>query len=93
MLKEEELEAKTLGIRKCAASCIMNKFDCPEVECRMWINYEEDHNCTLIAVKKHGPMTLQEISERHGISIVRAKQILDATLVKLKKRLKRSETI
>jgi DNA-directed RNA polymerase sigma subunit (sigma70/sigma32) len=38
-------------------------------------------------------MTLEQIAKRHSISIVRAKQILDETLVKLKKRLKSRETI
>ena len=53
-------------------------------KCRMWIDFEEDKNCTLVAVKKHGPMTLKEIAERHDISVVRAKQILDSTLDKIK---------
>jgi len=51
----------------------------------MWIDYEEDKNCTLIAVHRHGAMTLREIAIRHGISTVRAKQILDKTLKKLEK--------
>jgi DNA-directed RNA polymerase sigma subunit (sigma70/sigma32) len=50
----------------------------------MWIDYPEDKNCTLIAVDKHGPMTLKEVAERHQISIVRAKQIIDSTLKKIK---------
>ena len=50
----------------------------------MWIDYPEDNNCTLIAVDKHGPMTLQEVALRHHISIVRVKQIVDQTLNKIK---------
>jgi DNA-directed RNA polymerase sigma subunit (sigma70/sigma32) len=57
------------------------------------MEFEEDLNCTLIAVKKHGPMTLEQVGRRHHISIVRAKQIVDAALVKLKKTLKRQNTI
>ena len=57
------------------------------------IQNEEDLNCTLIAVQKHGPMTLEEIGKRHHISTVRAKQIVDATLLKLKKTLLRENTI
>ena len=71
-------------MRECAQKCYLEKICCEEKQCRMWIDFEEDKNCTLIAVKKHGPMTLKQIAERHHISIVRAKQILDATLAKIK---------
>ena len=64
--------------------CLIAKRDCAEKECRMWIDFPEDNNCTLIAVNKHGPMTLKEVAERHHISIVRAKQIVDATVAKIK---------
>tara|TARA_Y100000310_G_C20599082_1_gene772051 strand:- start:814 stop:993 length:180 start_codon:yes stop_codon:yes gene_type:complete len=59
----------------------------------MHLEYEEDLNCTIIAIKKHGPMTLEEVGKRHHISTVRAKQIIDATLLKLKKTLLRENTI
>ena len=38
-------------------------------------------------------MTLEEIGKRHHISTVRAKQLVDSALLKLKKRLKRENTI
>ncbi len=91
MLRREEEEK--LRIRSCAASCMIENSNCSQTECRLWIDYTPDNNCTLVAVEKNGPMTLQQIAERHHISVVRAKQILDATLVKLKKRLKRTQTI
>jgi len=71
-------------MRECSKRCLLAKQSCIEKECRMWIDYPEDQNCTLIAVNKHGPMTLHEVALRHGISIVRAKQIVDATLNKIK---------
>ena len=71
-------------MRECAKKCSLRERCCIEEECRMWIDYPEDYNCTLIAVKKHGPMTLKEIADRHHISIVRAKQIVDQTLAKIK---------
>ena len=71
-------------MRECAKECYLKKISCANSECRLWIDFEEDKNCTLIAVKKHGPMTLKQIAERHHISVVRAKQILDATLHKIK---------
>ncbi len=73
-------------MRECAKLCITEEEKCSNRGCRLWLNYEEDLNCTLIAVDKHGPMTLREISERENISFVRVKQIQDKALAKLKKR-------
>jgi DNA-directed RNA polymerase sigma subunit (sigma70/sigma32) len=80
-------------MRKCATECYLARVGCQNQECRLHIEYEEDLNCTLIALEKHGPMTLEEIGKRHHISTVRAKQILDATLAKLKKTLVKENTI
>jgi DNA-directed RNA polymerase sigma subunit (sigma70/sigma32) len=87
----KDIEEKPL--RECARLCLRSNIACRQTECRLHLDYEEDNNCTLIAVNKHGPMTLEQVAKRHHISIVRAKQILDETLVKLKKRLKSRETI
>ena len=80
-------------MRECAKECYIHKVACENRECRLHIEYEGDHNCTLIAAAKNGPMTLEEIGKRHQISTVRVKQILDATLLKLKKTLMRENTI
>ena len=80
-------------MRECAKKCYIAREPCKEGTCRLHIEYEEDLNCTLIASAKHGPMTLEQIGTRHQISTVRAKQILDATLQKLKKTLMRRNTI
>jgi len=71
-------------MRECSKKCLLAKQSCVEEDCRMWIDYPEDQNCTLIAIHKHGPMTLKEVAARHHISIVRAKQIVDETLRKIK---------
>ena len=57
-------------------------------DCRYRIEYPEDNNCTLEAVDKHGNMTLQEVSKRLGLSIVRISQIEKQALKKLSKRIK-----
>ena len=80
-------------MRECAKKCYIARAPCSKEECRLHIEYAEDLNCTLIASAKHGPMTLEEIGKRHHISTVRAKQILDASLQKLKKTLMRRNTI
>ena len=78
---------------ECAKKCSELNVSCPVKDCRLWIDYEEDLNCTDIAVYKHGPMTLQQIGDRHGVSIVSAKQIVDEALLKLKKTLSEENTI
>ena len=71
-------------MKDCAKKCYLRKKNCGQEECRLWLDYPADHNCTLIAVEKNGPMTLREIAERHNISIVRVKQIADKALLKIK---------
>ena len=80
-------------MRECAQKCYLARVACEDTQCRLSIDYEEDLNCTLVALHKHGPMTLEEIGKRHHVSTVRIKQILDATLVKLKKTLVKENTI
>ena len=80
-------------MRDCAKDCYLARVACQNRECRLHLEFEEDLNCTIIAAQKHGPMTLQEIARRHNLSTVRIKQIVDATLLKLKKTLLKENTI
>ncbi len=70
-------------MRKCKIGVVLSNKPCEECKCRQWLDYEEDLNCTLIAVDKHGPMTLREVGHRLGISFVRVKQLQDVALAKL----------
>ena len=73
-------------MRECAKLCQKLDVSCPNTDCRMYLDYEEDLNCTLIAVDRHGAMTLREIAPRIGVSFVRVKQIEDVLMKKLKKK-------
>jgi len=75
------------GLRPCARVCREKNKNCTKTECRMWIEYSADYNCTLVAVYEQGRMTLREVAERTGVSFARIKQIESAALKKLKKRL------
>jgi DNA-directed RNA polymerase sigma subunit (sigma70/sigma32) len=66
----------------------MNK-QCSKEDCRCWIDYPEDNNCIYEAIRKHGNMTLDEVSKRLGISLVRVSQIEKKALKKLSKRIKK----
>jgi hypothetical protein len=74
-------------MRKCARTCVKDKKACDNQECRLWINYGDDLNCTLISVDNHGAMTLREIAKREGVSFVRIQQIEKKATAKLKKKL------
>ena len=72
-------------MKKCAEQCFESQTRCENKECRLWLDYEEDLNCTLIAINNHGPMTLREIAKRENISFVRVKQIQDKATKKMGK--------
>lgn len=72
-------------MRECAKICSEKKKKCNQQDCRLWIDYKKDLNCTLIAVKGNPSMTLEEVSKRLGISLVRVKQIQDKAVQKMQK--------
>jgi DNA-directed RNA polymerase sigma subunit (sigma70/sigma32) len=71
----------------CMQECRQSKQPCNRENCRHWIDYSEDLNCSVIAAEDHGPMTLDEISKRLDMTLVRVKQIQDEALIKMKKRM------
>ena len=73
-----------LKVLNCSKSCLDNDVSCPFEDCRHWISFEEDNNCSLISVHKNGPMTLEQVAERLGISYVRVCQIEKKIKNKLK---------
>jgi DNA-directed RNA polymerase sigma subunit (sigma70/sigma32) len=68
----------------CYKECEENNLPCLKKQCRYWLDYQEDLNCTIVAVNRNGNMTLREIGKRLSLSFVRIKQIQDAALTKLK---------
>ena len=72
------------GLRECSRKCMRKKKQCKDTECRLWQDYPDEFNCTLISVHQHGPMTLREVAEREHLSFARIKQIETKALQKLK---------
>jgi len=72
-------------MKSCAELCYKKNKECKEKDCRMWLDYADDLNCTHIAIKKNGRMTLKEVGERLNISYVRVTQIEKEAIKKLKK--------
>ena len=72
------------GLRECARKCMSKKKQCKEIDCRLWQDYPDEYNCTLVSVHEHGPMTLRQVAEREQLSFARIKQIETKALKKLK---------
>ena len=64
-------------MRECSKTCMKWDEQCPKEnsDCRFWIDYPEDFNCTLIDIENNGPMNLRAVAAREGISHVRVSQI------------------
>ena len=56
---------------KCFKQCESSNKSCKEKQCRLWIDYDDDLNCTMVAINKI------------GVSFVRIKQIEEKALNKL----------
>ena len=71
-------------MKECTKLCLKQSQKCINTDCRYWIDHEEEFNCTFVSILLNEQMTLKQIGERLNISTVRAKQILDRTLKKIK---------
>ena len=72
------------GLKECSRKCMREKKECTKTECRLWIDFSNEYNCTLVSVYENGPMTLREVAEREHLSFARIKQIETKALKKLK---------
>ena len=64
--------------------CKLKNKCCKTKECRYWIDYDDDLNCTFESINKNDAMTLREVAERIGVSYVRIKQIEDKVIDKIR---------
>ena len=78
-------------MRECSKTCMKLGVSCPTEnnDCRYWINYEDDLNCTFVAIYNNGPMTLRDVAKREGISHVRVSQIEDKIMGRMKKKFRK----
>ena len=81
-----EKEYEDMQRMKCVQECALANKKCRKKSCRYWIDYKEDLNCTYIAIRKHGRMTLREVADRQGLTFARIQQIERTALKKIAKR-------
>ncbi len=75
-------------------SCIYDEGgegQCRQEECKHWLDFPADQNCTLMCVAKHSNLTLEEVGKRLKISHVRVKQIQDKAIIKLERKMRDTE--
>jgi hypothetical protein len=75
-------------MRRCTLKCLELETDCPNTDCRYWIEHKDSLNCTFVAVDKNGEMDLRTVGDIMGVSFVRIKQIQDKAIQKVNKVLK-----
>jgi hypothetical protein len=74
---------------ECAKKCKKESVSCPNTDCRMWIDYEQENNCCLISIEEKGKdgsdkgLTLHECAERLDINYLKVRQIEINALKKL----------
>jgi hypothetical protein len=82
-------------MRECSDLCKELNISCPEEnsDCRFWIDFEDDLNCTLIAVDNNEgrPMTLRDIGLRLSLTHPRIDQIERQAVKRLSKKLKKED--
>jgi len=72
----------------CSRECFSSEKECDSKECRYWIDFSPEQNCSLISVYINGSMTLKQVAERIGLSLVRISQIEKKAIQKLTKKIK-----
>ena len=72
------------GLLQCSRDCMKKKKGCRKTECKHFIDYKDEYNCSLISIYKNGRMTLREVGDRLRISFARVKQIESGALKKIK---------
>lgn len=73
-------------VPECSRMCYRYDTACPNKECRSWIDYKADYNCTYVTVQNNDKMTLSDTAKRlGGLSNVRVLQIQNAAIQKVYK--------
>jgi hypothetical protein len=72
------------GLLQCSRECLKKKKKCLKTDCKYFIDYKDEYNCSLISIYENGRMTLREVGERLHISFARVKQIESGALKKIK---------
>ncbi len=73
------------GLLACSRKCVELNINCPHSDCKHWIDFPKENNCSLVSINHNGSMTLRQIAERLHLSFARIKQIETKALIKIRK--------
>ena len=73
------------GLLACSRKCVELGTNCPHSDCKHWIDFSKENNCSLVSIKHNGSMTLRQIADRLHLSFARIKQIETKALSKIRK--------
>lgn len=74
-MDDTEISQETIRFKSCRRACEELETSCPCEDCRLWIDYDDDLNCTYVAISKHGDMRLREVAERLHFTPARISQL------------------
>ena len=75
-------------MKKCSQKCKELDTECPNTDCRYWVEHQTSLNCCFIAIEQNGEMDLRTVGNIMGVSFVKIKQIQDKAIGKVNKVLK-----
>jgi hypothetical protein len=75
-------------MKKCSQKCVELETECPNTDCRYWVDHHQSLNCCFVAIENNGEMDLRTVGDIMGVSFVRIKQIQDKAISKINKVLK-----
>jgi hypothetical protein len=75
-------------MKKCSQKCVELQTECPNTDCRYWVEHQQSLNCCFVAIDQNGEMDLRTIGNIMGVSFVRIKQIQDKAITKINRALK-----
>ena len=51
-----------VGLKLCANACLQNEVTCDFSDCRHWIDFPDDNNCSQIAIDKYRQYAVERCS-------------------------------
>ncbi len=78
-------------MKKCIYKNLVNDTDCSDNQCRYWVDCKEEKNCTFIAIRNHGSMSLRKVADIMNVSHVTVQNVQDQALQKVERNFRNGE--
>jgi len=78
-------------MKKCIYKNLANDTSCSDKQCRYWVDCKEEKNCTFIAIRNHGAMSLRKVADIMNVSHVTVQNVQDQALQKVERNFRTKE--